>query len=234
MNKVLIFLISCFILRSELVLAEIVEFPEEQLARESVVPVFDQPAAVKKRYVPLSGRFELGGFLGATLSDAFFNSYPLGLNVNYHLNEMHSINLIGAYFISQQASYVGQLQASTGQLNGQSQIPFSTAPNPNYMGLVEYEFTPYYGKISLAKQRVMNLTISATLGGGYMSLNSEGSPVGAVGLNQRFFFTRNFGLQAAIRAMFYQQTDVVVSPPTKINVQNVLVTAGVVYLLPSL
>src|SRR4051812_29530300 len=31
--------------------SEVVEFPEEELARESVVPIFDQPEAVKKRLV---------------------------------------------------------------------------------------------------------------------------------------------------------------------------------------
>ena len=78
---------------SKNVRAEIVEFPEEQLARESVVPVFDQPEAVKKRYVPLGGRVELGVFAGATLSDSFFNSYPFGLNVNYHFSDFHAVNV---------------------------------------------------------------------------------------------------------------------------------------------
>jgi outer membrane beta-barrel protein len=211
--------------------AEVVEFPEDQLARESVVPLFDQPAAVKKRYVPLGGRVEVGVFAGTTLSDTFFSSYPFGLNVNYHFSDFHAVNVAGAYFYSQQASYIGQL---TQQISG-TPIPFSIAPNPQYMGLLEYEFTPYYGKISLTKQKIMNLTISATAGVGYMGLNSESTPMGAAGLNQKFFFTRSFGLQAALRALFYQQTDVVPSGPfVKTNVTNIVLTAGVIYLLPSL
>jgi hypothetical protein len=71
--------------------AEVIEFSEDELARESVLPVFDQPEAVKRRYVPFDGRFEVGAFVGATLNDPFFNTYPFGLELKYHLSNFQPI-----------------------------------------------------------------------------------------------------------------------------------------------
>ncbi|MDZ4676921.1 MAG: outer membrane beta-barrel domain-containing protein [Oligoflexia bacterium] len=215
--------------------SEVIEFPEEELARESVTPIFDQPEAVKKRLSPMKSRFELGGFSGATLNDPWFNSYPLGVTLNYHFSEMHGIGLLGAYFISGRTNYVGQLQSTVSAGN---EIPFERAPAPKFLGLLEYEFTPYYGKISITKQRVMNLTIAGLAGVGLMgvasNVQSDSSVSFSLGLSQRFFFTRNFGIKADIRTLFYQQEDVVLRTVQKTNFVNVLLTVGAVYFLPSL
>ncbi len=215
--------------------AEVIEFPEEELARESVTPIFDNPEAVKKRLSPMKSRFELGGFSGATLNDPWFNSYPLGFTAHYHFSEMHGVGLMGAFFVSGRTNYVGQLQSTVATGN---EIPFDRAPSPKFLGLLEYEFTPYYGKISITKQRIMNLTIAGLAGVGLMGVSSnvksDSSAAFSLGLSQRFFFTRNFGLKADIRTLFYQQEDVVLRVVEKTNFVNVLLTVGAVYFLPSL
>src|SRR5471030_2893004 len=95
--------------------ADVVEFSDEELSRESVLPVFDQPEAVKKRVVPTYSRIEAGGYLGLSLNDAFINTYPIGVDVEYHLTEIHAVGLNAAYFITSQSSYVGQMRQ---QVNG--------------------------------------------------------------------------------------------------------------------
>jgi outer membrane beta-barrel protein len=210
--------------------ADAVRFPEEELSQESVLPKFDQPEAVKKRVVPFTGRFEVEGFLGFSLSDPFYNSYPVGGALSYHLNEFHSVGFRGAFAISSQAGYVSQIQS----LPGGSSIPFDQASAIKYYTLGEYEFTPYYGKISLTKQTVMNLTISGMLFGGFIGMGTESSVTFGMGLNERFFFSRNLGIKADLRAMFYQQTDVVLQPPAKKNMINLFLTIGVVYLFPEM
>src|ERR1700730_15751833 len=82
------FLIALFALSRLAKADEVVQFPESELARESVLPVFDHPEAVKKRYVPTEGRIELDGFLGTSLNDPFLYNYPLGIEAAYHLSEM--------------------------------------------------------------------------------------------------------------------------------------------------
>ncbi len=229
-----IFLLALVLTISGIAKAETIKFKEEELARESVLPVFDQPEAVKRKLVPFSGRVELEAYVGATLNDPFFNTYPLGGGVSYHLNEFHALGIVGAYHITQQSQYVAQIQT----LPGGSTIPFNASPVLQYFAFGEYEFTPYYGKISLTKQGVMNMTISGTLGAGFVGLTSAaGSDSGfgfSGGLNQRLFFTRNFGIKADLKAFFYQQNDIVQVTPSKKLFTNLMVTLGVVYLLPSL
>ena len=131
---------------SSLAKADVVEFSEEELSRESVLPVFDQPEAVKKRVVPTDSRIEVGGYLGTSLNDPFINEYPIGVDVEYHLTEIHAVGINAAYFITSAASYVPQIQS---EVLGGSLIPFNNNPSPQFMILGEYEFTPYYGKISV-------------------------------------------------------------------------------------
>ena len=52
--------------------AEVIEFPDEDLATETVLPVFENKVAVKNRLIELEGRFEAGFQLGATLNEAFY------------------------------------------------------------------------------------------------------------------------------------------------------------------
>lgn len=231
-----VFLILFLLLFSQTLFAETIQFTEEELPRESVVPIFDQPEAVKKRYVPFDGRFEAGGFIGALLNDPFYTSYPMGAELRYHFHDMHAFGIVGTYNLRQKSTYIDQIRR---QVPSTSAVPFESSPTPDFTVWGEYEFTPYYGKISLTKQGIMNLSISAALGVGYISLKSDNttdSSVGySLGLNQRLFFTRNFGIKMDLKALIYSQADVV--PPGAIqkkSITNTMITLGVVYMLPSL
>ncbi len=211
---------------------EVVQFPESELARESVLPVFDQPEAVKKRFVPTEGRIELGGFFGTSLNDPFLYSYPVGLEVQYHLSEIHAFGLMVVGYANSNTGYVSQIQG----VNGATQkIPFTQNPSPTFTTLAEYEFTPYYGKISLTKQSVLNLNISATARAGMLNLSAGGSSAtGGLGLNERFFFTRNFGIKLDLSTLFYTKPDVLGGSGTTTTVTELFITLGAVWLLPTL
>ena len=87
----------------------------------------------------------------------------------------------------------------------------------------------------MTKQTVWNMTISADLGGGYMMQNTgDNSLLFTLGINEKIFFTRNFGIRADLRGMFYQQMDIIAQVPTKKNLMNTELTIGIVYLFPTL
>ncbi len=226
------FLIALFALSGLAKADDVVQFPESELARESVLPVFDQPEAVKKRYVPTDGRIEVGGFLGTSLNDPFLYDYPVGIEAQYHLNEISALGLIVEGYANTNTSYVSQIQ----QINGAgSAIKFGQNPQPTFAALAEYEFTPYYGKISLSKQNVLNLNISATARAGMMNLSVGGSSItGGLGLNERFFFTRNFGIKLDLSALFYTKPDILGAPNVTITETELFFTLGAVWLLPTL
>jgi outer membrane beta-barrel protein len=229
-------LLGCFFVAlfalSGLAKADVVEFPESELARESVLPVFDQPEAVKKRYVPTEGRVEVAGFFGSSLNDAFLYDYPFGLEVDYHLSELHGVGLVAEGFANTNTSYVSQIQTT---VNGGNAIPFAQNPQPSFAVLGQYEFTPYYGKISITKQSVLNLNISAELRVGMVNLTVGGSSItGGLGLNERFFFTRNFGLKLDLSTLIYQKADILSVASTNTTVMELFITLGAVWLFPSL
>ena len=233
MGRVLLALfLGAALVFGKLAKADVVEFSDEELARESVLPVFDQPEAVKKRVVPTLSRIELGGYLGLALNDPFLNTFPIGLDVEYHLNEINAIGLNVAYFVDSQSSYVGQLQQ---QVNGANVIPFSANPTPQFMLMAEYEFTPFYGKISITKQGVANLNIGAAVRAGMIfSTPTESSPAIDVGLNQRYFVTRNFGFKLDLQGLLYQKTDIIPTTPQKNIVFDFLLTGGILFYFPAL
>lgn len=66
--------------------AEVIQFPTEELATESVMPVFDQPAVVRNRVVELAKRFEVGILMGYALTEPFYNPLQLGATFTYHIN----------------------------------------------------------------------------------------------------------------------------------------------------
>lgn len=76
--------------------AEVIRFPEDELAAESVLPVFDHPEAVKNRNVVTKKKIELGSYLGYNLTEPFFNPLNLGVSATYHLSEESGINVFAS------------------------------------------------------------------------------------------------------------------------------------------
>ena len=73
--------------------AEVVELPTEELAQESVYPVFDKPVSVKNRNVNTAGKYEIGGYYGNALTEPIFNVSKFGIVGYYHWSEDHAIGL---------------------------------------------------------------------------------------------------------------------------------------------
>lgn len=219
--------------------ADDVEIPEEELARESVLPVFDNPTAVKNRNVPLASRFEMGGFFGTAVNEAFVDQTLFGASLNYHLTEVSGIQLTAALINSQSSSYVQQLN----EVFPSSPLNYQLLPKPKHFAMLSYELTPFYGKISITKQAVLNLTTYFTGGLGIVGLGDSQTPALGLGLGQNFFFSRNWGLKIDMRGLIYQGINPVsvsltnrtstpsVSEYERVTTLNIAITAGVVFLL---
>ncbi|MCB0377554.1 MAG: outer membrane beta-barrel domain-containing protein [Bdellovibrionales bacterium] len=189
-------------------LAVTIEFPEEELARESVLPIFDNTVAVKSRRVTTAKRIELGIGTGFAMNEPFFNTMRFGGHVAYHFNETH-----GVVFMMQM--YQGGLSKNGETLAGtdlvddspdsvQSYIRMNFAPESKYHGFLNYQITPYYGKISVFKDFVMNLSLYGLLGVGGVDIGGEFSPGLNVGIGQKFYFSNNWGIRADLSMLAYQ------------------------------
>ena len=175
---------------------EVIKFPEEELARESVVPIFDQPEAVKKRNVVTAKKLELGIFGGWTLNDAFFSPLNGGLWTTYHFNEIHGLQLMGSMYVNETSSYAQQLDQEWS-------LKFQYTPQPQYMVLAAWEVTPFYGKMSITKQMVANLSVYATAGVGTITVGKNNALAFSLGLGQKVYFSKKTGIKADMRALMF-------------------------------
>lgn len=200
MNRILF---TCLVLLIHSVsFAEKIEFSKDQLAAETVLPVFDRAEVVKNRNVVLAETFELGLFVGAQLSEAFFRQFSGGLTLSYHMNEVHGLNFIYTNWLEGETSYKQQLEADP-----DLDINLEGAPELEYLALMYYQFTAWYGKISMTKQTVSNLHLYLLLGGGIAGIGGEANPAFSLGLGQKLYFTDNFALRFDLRGVFYQGPD---------------------------
>jgi len=187
-------------------LAQTIEFPEEELATESVLPVFDKTMVVRERTVKTAKRIEVGGGAGLNLVEPLYEQMVFNLTASYHLDELHGFN-INSLFLSTGLSAAGEdLKAGNG-LVPPNKFDASRAPTVESMFFLNYQFTAYYGKISLAKQTVMNLSLYGTAGVGMVNW-SDASEIGlSAGVGQKLYFTPNVGLRLDLMLALYQGPD---------------------------
>ncbi|MBX9767600.1 MAG: outer membrane beta-barrel domain-containing protein [Bdellovibrionales bacterium] len=225
--------------------ANTVEFPEEELATESVYPLFDQPTAYKSKNVKRRGHFELGLFAGTFLNDPFFSPIAFGGHLGFHFAEEHGVQLFASLLTRTTSQYVEPLKTP---LNAPLGGPdFNLAPSPSRIIAALYEWTPYYGKISLTKEGVMNLDLNFNAGLGMIAIQDENRLALALGANQNFYFTKALGLKLDFKSFMYRGPDPVsrnlnpknggpqAMPPNSFfddkTHLNFVISAGVVYIL---
>jgi outer membrane beta-barrel protein len=191
--------------------AEVIQFPEEELATESVLPIFDNPVSVKNRNVITAKRFELGVQGGYNLTEAFFNQYSLAGTGTYHLNEDHGINVFATFFLPGVTQYTNDLNPPPGSLEN---LNLQYGPRPKWMLLTNYQYTGFYGKLSFSKDYVMNLSLFGIGGVGGIMIGDKMFPVLNFGLGQKFYFNPNFALRMDLRVLIYQGPNLLSGPKT--------------------
>ncbi|MBT4761215.1 MAG: outer membrane beta-barrel domain-containing protein [Bdellovibrionaceae bacterium] len=186
--------------------SEVIEFATEELARESVLPKFKHSKSVMNKNVPLSGRFELNIAGGYALNEAYYNPVSFGGGATYYLNEIHGINFSFNKWADGLTKYSEQLRTGEGLSNGEDFDP-SLAPHAEQLTLFNYQYSAYYGKISLTKQGVMNLAIYGLLGGGTIKVGEKSSFVLNVGLGQKFYFSKHVALRMDLNLYSFNAPD---------------------------
>ena len=224
---------------------QVIEFPKEELASESVLPVFDHPEATKARLVTTAKRIEVGAFGTYAMTEAFYNPLSFGGMLTYHLDETNGINLMGTFNLGGISHYADQLNPirdPTGVPTGFAHLEY--APAPKYLVVGSYQFTAFYGKISFTKEGVMNLHLFGLAGLGAMGIGDATVPVLSLGIGQKFYFGRSFALRVELRGLAYNGPDPIsrnLSPVTTVQSASTfdsklqfvpLLSAGAVYLLP--
>jgi outer membrane beta-barrel protein len=174
-----------------------VEVPKDELATETVYPIFDQAKSVRNRNVQTEGRIDVGLFAGLALTEPIANTTKFGFAANYHFSEYHSL---GLFFVSNSSG----LSKDAEGLKADFGLDFSRAPQPKTMVMLDYNYKPYYGKMSFTKTGVINTTIYGSGSLGAIQYQHKTYPALAVGLGERFYFGKSFSLKTDLRLFVHQ------------------------------
>lgn len=194
--KFLIFTLIVGVAFSNSGFAQPIELPEEELARESVLPVFEKTTAVLNRAVETQKRLQLGVGGGLEVNEPFYNDLTYGVLGAYHFNNIHGVNFQFQMWNSGLSSYGEQLLKEENH-------DASLSSQPKWAIIANYEFVAYYGKISLTKKGVMNLNLFANAGLMYMNLDDRNTVGLNLGIGQTFFFSKNFGIRVDLKSVIY-------------------------------
>lgn len=199
LNILLAALFVNFIMCSIAHASEGINIPEDELARESVLPRFDRPDIVKNRHVTTDKKIEFGFYYGANFTEPIYNQSKLGLNLAYHYNEDSDIGLnFCKWMDGRNSQYVPGIESKHGN------IDFNRVPNLEYSAWLNYELKAYYGKISLTKRGVMNLSLYPIFGLGMTKYTNKMYPGANVGIGQKFYLNPNWALRLDFKLQYQQ------------------------------
>lgn len=173
-----------------------IELPDEELARESVLPVFEKTTAVLNRNVETKKRLQVGIGGGMEVNEPFYSDLTYGAMGVYHFNEIHGLNVQFQMWNEGLSSYGKQLLEEENH-------DASLSSQPKWAVIGNYEFVAYYGKISLTKKAVMNLNLFANAGIMFMNLDDRSTVGLNLGIGQTFFFTKHLGLRVDLKCVIY-------------------------------
>jgi outer membrane beta-barrel protein len=196
MKSLFYFVIALFV-QSTVVAAPRSMLPQDELAKESVLPKFDNVISVKNRMINTTDRLEVAGFFGLNLTEAIFSTSKFGFNMDYHFDEDNAINIHLSIPGAGLSSYGDQLYKGY-------KLDFTRAPAPSFTFLAAYEPKYFYGKMSLSKDYNMNLSLYGLLGGGFFGFKNKSYPGLSAGLGQKFYLNNQFSFRFDLRANVHQ------------------------------
>ena len=189
-----------------------IHVPDEELARETVLPKFDSIISVRNRKIVLGKKIEFTLGAGINLREALYKDGVLSGAFYYNVSETHAFGLSGLY-MQQGLSRMGEsLKAGKG-IDGGITFDPSLAPTVENIIMGEYQMTAYYGKISFTKQSVMNLSLYGLLGIGQVSYGDYQSVAVSLGFGQKFYFSKHLALRWDLRFIGYSGPNAIQTQP---------------------
>lgn len=202
--------------------AEQIRLSDDELSQEAVMPVFDEKLVIKNRRVSHKGKVELGLFGGNVLSEALYDPLTFGASLAYHFDNTHGIFLtVGVY--------QDKLGENGKKLKENGSIPImgppryfdaSRAPHKELMIAGHYQYSAYYGKISVTKESVMNLSLYGLLGGGAYLMDGDIAPMINFGVGQRFYFTKTVAFRLDLIFSSFYGPDITSTAGTPNSLDN--------------
>lgn len=197
MKKAYCYLAALILFTSSAYPKELIQLPTEELARESVSPVFDINDSVRNRNIVTQKRSEASIFYGWSLTEPIANVSKIGLSLYYHTTEDNAYGLMFIKNFSGVSYYAKQLF-------DEYKLDFTRAPMPEASLFFDYNLKAFYGKMSISKNTVTNYHFFGSAAGGFVKYSHKMYPAIAVGLGQKFYYSKNFSFRFDFRIFMGQ------------------------------
>ena len=181
---------------------KVIKFNVDELARETVLPVFEKAPMVKNRRVVSAGRLELGGGIGYTLAEPFYEPMNYSATLAYYFTEQAGV-VFSPLFLSSSLSKKGLALKDGDGLAGKY-FDASLAPSLTSIYFLDYQMNAFYGKISITKQSVVNLSLYFLMGLAIPTYEDSSSSGLNLGFGQKYYFGPNSALRFDLRFAYYQ------------------------------
>lgn len=204
MGRSLVFLLAAVISYTSPTFAQDIEVPEEELARETTLPVFQRRRAVLNRRVVTENRLEFGLGAGLELNEPYYSDMMFGAQGTYNYSDTSAVNVQFLMWTDGLSQYGEQLKSGTSGGTQFEKFDAMKAPHPLWAVFANYQFIAYYGKISISKQTVANLNLFGLIGLGYINMGEVNTFGLNLGLGQNFFITKSIAIRADLRWLIFQ------------------------------
>ncbi|MEI7973206.1 MAG: outer membrane beta-barrel domain-containing protein [Bdellovibrio sp.] len=167
-----------------------IRFSTEELSQQSVLPKVSGDSVIRYKSIPLAKRFEVALGTGWNFTEPVYNPQKWVLNLGYSWSDFSQINLqYMQWGTGRNSQYASQLE---GPGIG---IKLDRIPNLENSIYLNYELRSAYGKISLAKNSVMNLSFYPIFGLGMTKYTHKSYFGVQSGVGWKFYFSRSLALR---------------------------------------
>jgi outer membrane beta-barrel protein len=188
-----------FVMSSQVYAAQSLELPDDELAKESVLPVFEKPGMVRSRNVKTEKRFEMGLYYGWLMTEPIFDTSRIGAAGYWHTNEDTAWGGVFYAHSTGLSSYARQLKGPGFGLD------FDRAPKPLYSINIDYNKKLFYGKMSVSKTTAINTHLQALFGGGLTQYENNKNYLNlSVGVGYKFYLSQNLSFRTDLRLLIHQ------------------------------
>ena len=188
-----------------------VQLLDDELSKESVLPSFKHRYAVLNRRVKHADRFEIGVFYSHVLSEAIYAPDNAGINLTYHFSNSQGLHILASGFLGGLNSSGESLREgdviNVGSDSGKT-FDGSLAPSKEFMAAAHWQYSAYYGKVSLSKNTILNLSLFSLFGGGAYKIGDSFYPMVNFGFGQRFYFSPRVSLRVDLLGSVYNGPDI--------------------------
>ena len=173
-------------------LKKVQKLDAKKLSDLSELDPFSDVSVIQRRFMPKTGRFNMGLSVTSILSNEFFLNVGLTGNATYHFLEKHGLELSGFYVYE-------FLRGINRKFNEVMGIKASTNAFTSHIGLLfSYKWIPIYGKMALFDDKMSAFDFFFQFGGGVLRGKIrdayEWAPTGTFKLGQIFAVTRDFAI----------------------------------------